>query len=169
MTAVGWKRTRHCTCRILTFKVTSFQICLLSIRKMWNRSISFSFLLFSSGFFFFFTTLCVRTSGRACLSSFWNFLILKIWFYLPSKKWWYCNFSGSFHILLLLKYPFSHFSSLCFFAFLPQFCFSVLPLFLQFHTPELVYAFLSLCLSVCLIPPCTLFFLLCALMQFTFT
>lgn len=45
-----------------------------------------------------------------------------------------------------------------------EYCENVLPLFLQFHTPELVYAS-----SVYLIPPCNPLFLQCALMEFIFT
>lgn len=52
--------------------------------------ISFHFLSFLPIFqVCFFIPLCVRASGWACLSSFWNFLILKIWFYLPCKKFCY--------------------------------------------------------------------------------
>lgn len=154
---------------VLTSKIKRFWILYFSIRKTWYHSISFLFQVW----LVFFTPLCVRGSGWPCLSSFRNFLILKIWFYLPCKKCCYwctvislvCNICFccflSIHIL---------FSVLCLslcipvsFAFV-RYLHSYSCILESWFMPLLLYA-----LSVCLIRPCNLLLLLCALMQFSFT
>lgn len=139
---------------------------------MWYHSISFLFLFFFK--FVFFTPLCVRGSGWPCLSSFRNFLILKIWFYLPCKKccYWctvislvcYICFCCFLSIHILFSVPCL---SLCFpVTVLPFVCYLHSYSFIleSWFMPSLLYA-----LSVCLILPCNLLLLLCALMQFHFT
>lgn len=144
----GLEKDKAAQVQYLNFQNKKFWGTLFQCQK---DVISFSFFLFFKVLWVwvFFTPLCVQTSDWPWLSTFWNFLIIKILFYLLCRKccYWctvislFCSifsaasfaFIWSYHFLLLL------FLSCHSFAFM-------LPLFPQFHTPELVYAFISLCL-----------------------
>lgn len=108
--------------------------------------ISFSFFLFFKVLWVwvFFYPLCVQTSDWPWLSTFWNFLIIKILFYLLCKKCCYwCTvislflfyfFCCFFCIHMVLSIPSPSFS------FLSQFCFYVT------SVPAVSYSRVGLCL-----------------------